>query len=1373
MNQLIDSWLTTINSIGGEFWHYAAGMFIQSGVLILSLLTIDFLLRKRVRATFRYWIWMLVFIKLILPPSLSLPTGVGYWFGYHLSADSVVLEVPSNTAPPKLVGAPVSEHRAMTAEIPQIQPPQSNPEPAAPATPAFSNFQALTWQAAVFILWLISAAVLSVLLIHRMLFVRKLIAQSEPSKNRYAEILDQCRQQLGIKRIIELRLSGKLQSPAVCGLFRPVILIPTGLLERLSPDKLRAVLIHELAHIKRGDLWINCMQTILQIIYFYNPFVWLANVVVRRIREQAVDEMVLVALGAEAKSYSNILIDIAEMSFFKTSLSLRLIGVVESKKAIRRRIRHMLNRPIPKSAKLGILGLLVVTITGTILLPMAKAGKSKEIAVEDNVSNESQFIAILPNGVTVELLGICEHPSEGKQWWRPDGSKLSQRPFEKLHQRSYEKLEFYELALKIGNPENRKLSIIGKGGNVFNLYSDNIWGGFVLSEGKKMLNQSIGIAQGPWKTIMEANPMHTQSFGDIAFGKAFESDVEGIGVAVGVTVTHTVDKEKADYRVIAVDQKSNIHTSSGHSGIGNSLWMQTIVHFKDLQIDKIKEFQFQTRPYQWVEFKNVSLKPNFKTDVQVEVVGERATRLTMQGGEISVLKGESGPDVVVRRKLPPEGTAYYKKFDEEYLLEIVSKSYGQNIKETVGRKTSGETSGPKFVQKRIGFEIPFAYKGVDRSRKKVEFKKQLYENIKQDIKDILRVTAGGGGVTDLQHLEYSTDKVVGSISIYFSQTDEDILQLKFTIHEVVTAENKTDMLRVPSDRYPTIQSAVDAAKEGDKIILDPSVTKDDIPEQNKQHVNTIKSNQYATTLPNGVTVELVGLFTGQSKEYLTWWRPDGTLMSQQEYALYEGKIRSQNIRHHETWEFEYGYVLRFSPSDVSVMVDVTVGMRGACEPPGNDGFSINYVESDKNQREKGLPRIGAINIAAAYGPFTAKGWNRGSMGGSNRVGFEPQSFSLDDGSTIMLTPVRPDRYEPESGLMVDAIVNANDVDINVLYESKDGKKQKVEMDGFGGSSLVSPFQKLKPMMQYTFRLRSIKQEDLKRIAVEYRRFKGISFKDVALKPNVKTDVKIEAIGAFTANRLLTDNLEENPKVQDGKLLLLENERDLLGDKIKNYNQTIRQLGQEYGTIDLEGRQEMMLQRVSNLLNTLTTVEAEKIALEVQIQLLERTREQAIAPEKLLEMRQNYINQDPALVAYINDITELEQENIVAKQTLTPTHPEIQSKTTLLETLKNRLTELKLQASKNFDEMAAKETAAAGDRQLTAKRNELEQKKAYEKRLRELLSHEDSKAIELGRKQMVIEELKERLKSDKDMYNALMRRIKDLEMQQDRSANYGQ
>ena len=1018
MNQIINFSLEWLNNVGQWFWNYSAGMFIQVSLLIILLLLIDFLLRKRVRAVFRYCVWMLVFVKLILPPTLSLPTGIGYWYGDYLSANSPVLQQVSNVVRPEPVMVPTPENFAPSTEVPQIQPSQTNSETVAPVTSAVSGLNALTWQAFVFLLWLVGVLVISVLLIQRMLFVKGLIAQSEPAKNRLPDMLNQCRRQVGIGRNIELRLSNNISSPAVCGLFKPVILIPAALVEKLSPDRLRAVLFHELVNIKRADIWVNLVQTVLQIIYFYNPFVWLANAVVRKVREQAVDEMVLVSLGAGAKDYSNTLIDIAEMAFWKTSLSLRLIGVVESKKALHRRIRHMLNRPMPKRAKLGILGLLVVIIAGAILLPMAKGSwgqkgridklveklNSKDDAVwkpaaeqlkkigpkvarqvaelfrtatgdlhairvlksmatdkhvqdvmvqglsadphssvrhcsliilsksgnrghvkriipllrkdvengenysmaaialaelggddaynalvetvtkdipdqmrwmiadglvrvgraeavpylkdalklvdpshpsagarvveaihrlenkngivekpypnslytftlrefdsgysqrgilyaydlqrADNASayfdkppaganaeetmsgnlralaagskgdlifervgeqtrlqayhgtllaplevktepphhywtdavgkmlqselkqlvldynnkrakdiagpipgfrlypfdegdlfaavlpsgqiailatkkiesytsgvrlsvlyldpllalvgtgrieasqdstadaDKSHFIATMPNGVTVELVGICEHPSEGKQWWRPDGTTLenSQYPYRKsgkIVRTGIKDDKILELALRFPNLPEKKIGItcdaVDSG---FGNYEKDIWATTIqVPREQDKLDIKFGIAAGLWTTVERSTGNGVQassgSGGAFTFAKPYESNS-----SVGITVTHNKNSRKLNYRIVAVDNNSVTHTSSSSTSSGISTWTQTTVHFTNLTLEQIKEFRFQTRPYQWVTFKNVSLRPGIKTDVQVEAKNRKET----------------------------------------------------------------------------------------------------------------------------------------------------------------------------------------------------------------------------------------------------------------------------------------------------------------------------------------------------------------------------------------------------------------------------------------------------------------------------------------------------------------------------------------------------------------------------------------------------------------------------------------------------------------------------------------------------------------------------------------------------------------------------
>ena len=96
MNDIINNLINVLNKTGKAFCDFSLTMFVQASVLIILLLIIDILIRKRVRATFRYWIWMLVFIKLILPPALSLPTGIGNWFGEYFVVKSNDLDLQIN-----------------------------------------------------------------------------------------------------------------------------------------------------------------------------------------------------------------------------------------------------------------------------------------------------------------------------------------------------------------------------------------------------------------------------------------------------------------------------------------------------------------------------------------------------------------------------------------------------------------------------------------------------------------------------------------------------------------------------------------------------------------------------------------------------------------------------------------------------------------------------------------------------------------------------------------------------------------------------------------------------------------------------------------------------------------------------------------------------------------------------------------------------------------------------------------------------------------------------------------------------------------------------------------------------------------------------
>jgi ankyrin repeat protein/beta-lactamase regulating signal transducer with metallopeptidase domain len=379
-----------INHYSTEFMRFSSTMLWQSSVLILILLLINFVLRKWVKAVFRYCLWMLLLVKLVLPVGLALPSSPAYWVSW-LVPKSETTDIPqatqSESEPTSTVVSAYQSIPSLPTTVPPAVPIPTKYIPSTETTtiptlpshnipgnvPLPQTQTNLSWISLVSFGWLVAVVVMMGLLVQRAFFVRGLIRQSKPANDNLLSQLRQCARKLNMRQSIDIRLSPNAASPSVCGLMRPVILIPDDLPAQLGTGQIEAVLMHELAHIKRGDLWINLVQALQQIAYFYNPLLWLANTVIRRTREQAVDEMVLVAMDDHAERYAETLLSVSKLVWSKPMLSLRLIGVVESKSALTGRIRLILNRPFPKSARLGTISVLTLFMTAAVLLPMAKA----------------------------------------------------------------------------------------------------------------------------------------------------------------------------------------------------------------------------------------------------------------------------------------------------------------------------------------------------------------------------------------------------------------------------------------------------------------------------------------------------------------------------------------------------------------------------------------------------------------------------------------------------------------------------------------------------------------------------------------------------------------------------------------------------------------------------------------------------------------------------------------------------------------------------------------------------------------------------------------------------------------------------------------
>jgi beta-lactamase regulating signal transducer with metallopeptidase domain len=146
-----------------------------------------------------------------------------------------------------------------------------------------------------------------------------------------------------VGRSAELCTSTEVERPSVFGFFRPRILLPPALMERLTAHELQQVVVHEMEHLRRADDWTNLLQKMALVLFPLNPaLLW----VERRLcaeRELACDDSVLRSSGGR-KAYAICLTRLAEYSMLRRSFSL-VLGAWERRSEVVRRVHRILRSP--------------------------------------------------------------------------------------------------------------------------------------------------------------------------------------------------------------------------------------------------------------------------------------------------------------------------------------------------------------------------------------------------------------------------------------------------------------------------------------------------------------------------------------------------------------------------------------------------------------------------------------------------------------------------------------------------------------------------------------------------------------------------------------------------------------------------------------------------------------------------------------------------------------------------------------------------------------------------------------------------------------------------------------------------------------------
>ncbi len=366
----MDSFISLANRAGEILLSWAVPMLLQSSLLVLFLFLLDGFLKKRVRAWVRYTLWLLLLLKLLLPPALTLPTGIG-----------TLLPIPEKSLPSP---APAALRERTEPETPAPLPSPaldldlSSPStarraPTASAPPLTAGTrETLALEGILFLGWAGGVLLLGLMLLANLRKAARLLRSARPAPRRLRELARASASQVGLRRPFPLLLSGKASSPFATGLFRPKVILPANPVLEISPETLRTVLLHEALHIKRWDLLVNFLQALLQVLYFFHPLLWFANKSIRRTREEAVDESVLYFAEKEKDMYLQSLLALAGKGKRNLLPSQALLGILERESHLASRVRRILELSAPARPGGGPRAWALFAALGAFLLPMAR-----------------------------------------------------------------------------------------------------------------------------------------------------------------------------------------------------------------------------------------------------------------------------------------------------------------------------------------------------------------------------------------------------------------------------------------------------------------------------------------------------------------------------------------------------------------------------------------------------------------------------------------------------------------------------------------------------------------------------------------------------------------------------------------------------------------------------------------------------------------------------------------------------------------------------------------------------------------------------------------------------------------------------------------
>jgi beta-lactamase regulating signal transducer with metallopeptidase domain/DNA gyrase inhibitor GyrI len=366
----------TINDIARLWWGWMAPMLWQASLLIVLIGLIDRAVRGWAWPQFRYALWLLVLVKLLVPPTWSSPVGVISRIEPSIRR-SVILHwggpMRSGESPSPTRSAASPPGRESASGLPRTGAPAENLLPPGRAVGG-ARTSCLSAQGWALLAWIAGMLAFASLLTLKMIRLRRWHRRQRDKKipEWFHRLLVEIAGTLRLSRIPAIVFSKDAVTPAVYGMFRPVLLLPAGYLNRLSREEAEHVLLHELSHLKRGDLWMHGLYLILHVVYWFNPLLIWTRREMKHVREICCDLSVAAVLREKTRRYRLTLLNTArELLTENVEPGLGLLGVFEEPFKLVTRLKWLEKEPWKHRKWIPALSLCAGLSVAAVIIPMS------------------------------------------------------------------------------------------------------------------------------------------------------------------------------------------------------------------------------------------------------------------------------------------------------------------------------------------------------------------------------------------------------------------------------------------------------------------------------------------------------------------------------------------------------------------------------------------------------------------------------------------------------------------------------------------------------------------------------------------------------------------------------------------------------------------------------------------------------------------------------------------------------------------------------------------------------------------------------------------------------------------------------------------